>query len=199
MKFPILTALRGNNAELFADIMQIYVPPNSFCLDMTYGLGNFWPKIPDFQYRGVTLDIATSADIRADFRHCPFPDSRFDCCILDPPYAKHGTSMKESISSAYQNNLDISPKSAREVLQLYKDGITEAHRLLVPGGVLILKCQDQIESGKQQWIHIQLLEIEGFIAEDLFVLVQEAVPAMREQYQKHARKNHSYFIVQRKI
>lgn len=40
-----------------------------------------------------------------------------------------------------------------------------------------------------------LLDIFGFIRLDLFVLMQNSVPVMRYDYQKSARKNHSYLIV----
>ncbi len=62
-----------------------------------------------------------------------------------------------------------------------------------------------IESGKQCWSHIEikdLLEAEDFQIEDfqivdLLSLVQKTQPTMRVDYQKHARKNHSYLWVAR--
>lgn len=197
----VLTAKVGNNAALFADILRIYVPPRSKVLDMTWGRGNFWKDIDVETYRLVTNDIVTEADMHEDFRSMSLPDRSFDCVVLDPPYALHGKGapIKASISSPYQLNAALTPTSAREVRQVYRAGISEARRLLKPNGILIIKCQDQIESGKQQYIHAYLLKLAGFVSEDLFVLVQTQTPAMRHTYQKHARKNHSYFIVQRRV
>jgi len=68
----------------------------------------------------------------------------------------------------------------------------------VIGGKVLVKCQDEIESNRQRLTHcevIQLLELFGFRIVDILVLVQETVPAMRYDFQKTARKNHSYLVV----
>ena len=47
---------------------------------------------------------------------------------------------------------------------------------------------------------INYYESLGFIVEDLFVLVRNNKPCVtRLLKQKHARKNHSYFLVLRKL
>jgi hypothetical protein len=71
-------------------------------------------------------------------------------------------------------------------------------QVLKQRGRIIVKTQDEIESGKQRLSHIeiiQLLCVFGFSIDDIFVLVQKTVPAMREKYQKSARKNHSFAVV----
>ena len=70
--------------------------------------------------------------------------------------------------------------------------------MLKKKGRIIVKTQDEIESGRQRHTHIeivQLLELFGFRVLDTFVLVQPTIPAMREKYQLSARKNHSYAII----
>lgn len=194
---PILTAKQGHNVDLFTDILDLYVPEGSRVLDMTWGRGNFWAETESREVIGI--DIATPKDCLADLRYTPFSDSVFDAVVLDPPYARRvGTSIKSSIAEPYGLAAAEAPIGWEATRKLYRDGAKEALRLLRDGGVLILKCQDEIESGKQRWNHVALLEIEGYICEDLFVLVQKGVPAMRVPYQLHARKNHSYFIIQRK-
>jgi predicted methyltransferase len=88
--------------------------------------------------------------------------------------------------------------SHESVIRLYAGGFLEAARVLKQGGILIVKAQDEIESGRQRLSHceiIRLLELIGFAVIDLFVLVQQTIPAMRHQYQRSARKNHSYAII----
>ena len=197
---PVLTAYVGKNAGLFAQIMRLYVPEGSRVLDMTYGLGNFWdsPGIKE-RYRLVSMDMDRPAHVRGVLEHPPFKAESFDCVVLDPPYANHGaehtTPMKESIAKSY--NLKAGTDS-RRVYLMYLEGIKAAAALLRSGGALLVKCQDSIESGRQHWAVQYVLSMgltSGLVAEDLFILVQDGTPAMRHPYQKHARKNHSYFWV----
>jgi hypothetical protein len=114
--------------------------------------------------------------------------------VLDPPYMHGGATIKKSINQCYRNRND----SHESVIRLYAAGIIEAARVLKKGGKIIVKSQDEIESGKQRLSHceiITLLELLGFAIIDLFVLVQSALPAMRDKHQRSARKNHSYAIV----
>jgi hypothetical protein len=122
--------------------------------------------------------------------------------VLDPPYIYNpkGT-VKSSISDCYLINPTDGLKSNSDVLVFYVDAIREAHRVLVVGGILMVKCQDCIESGRQKWNHIEIkkeAETMGFLAEDLFVLIQPTQPTIRWARQKHARKNHSYLWIFRK-
>jgi hypothetical protein len=80
-------------------------------------------------------------------------------------------------------------------------GLVEAKRVLRRRGVLLVKCQDETVGGKQQWSHVevlQILELLDFEVVDLRVLVQTTQPCMRHDYQKTSRKNHSYLWVARK-
>jgi hypothetical protein len=193
----------GRNAALFARLAALYV--SGLVLDMTYGKGGFWQELQlriDRDIRLIKMDALLPVDIKADFRQAPFQSGTFDAVILDPPYAQHGSGsrIKASIAEPYQlGALDgLTPTSAEEVLDLYRLGMGEARRILRKGGYLVVKCQDQIESGKQVWVHVLLLQMAnllGLDAEDLFILVQPTEPARRWNYQHHARKNHSYFLV----
>jgi len=189
----------GRNADLFPDVLRIYVPDGSSVLDATWGHGKFWTHIPDQSYRLVASDVRPIADIQADARQLPFHADTFDAVVFDPPYARHGTPMKESIARCYGNNEETAPTSVGELIKLYVDAIDSLREVLKTGGTLIIKVQDQIESGKQNFLHVPLLFLPGFRCEDLFILVQPTQPAMRQPAQKHARKNHSYFIVHRKL
>lgn len=189
----ILTATQGRNADQFPDVMAMHVPIGSRVLDMTYGNGNFWRNMSEV-YALTTVDWITDCDVKADLTRLPFADSVFDCAIFDPPYMHGGATVKESINKVYRNQNG----SHESVIRLYGGGLLEAARVLCKGGKAIVKCQDEIESGQQRLSHVEvitLMELFGFRIADLFVLMQSTQPAMREAYQKTARKNHSYFIV----
>ena len=189
----LLTSRVGGNADVFPDILLLYVSDGSRVLDMTWGRGVFWKNVT-VAYARTTVDNATPADVCADFTRLPFGDSSFDACVLDPPYMHGGATVKASINAPYRNQ----NTSHESVIRLYVGGFLEAARVLRQGGRLITKCQDEIESGRQHLSHVELLqtlEVLGFKTLDLFVLVQTTTPAIREPVQKTARKNHSYFIV----
>lgn len=89
------------------------------------------------------------------------------------------------------------------VLALYIKCGLEAYRVLPTDGIFIVKCQDEVSANKQRLTHVELItayESMGFYCKDLFVLVRDNRPGVaRVVEQKHARKNHSYFLVFIKI
>jgi len=196
----ILSAITGSNDEIFKDIISLYCPKGFKIADVTYGNGVFWKQVNIAYYNLIKSDLNNGTD----FRNLPYKDEEFDCVILDPPYIYNpSNTIKKSISNSYNNNITDGLKSNNDVLRLYDDGIKEIKRILKIKGILIIKCQDIIESGKNKWNHIEIYELamnRGFFAEDLFVLVQKTIPCKRWDRQLHARKNHSYFwVFRRKI
>jgi hypothetical protein len=119
-----------------------------------------------------------------------------DCLILDPPYMHGGPTIKASLNNCYHN----ANTGHESVIRLYAGGLLEAARVLRKKGLCIVKSQDETESGKQRFSHVELihlLEMSGFVVVDLFVMVQSTIPITRKGSQKSARKNHSYALVAR--
>ncbi len=85
------------------------------------------------------------------------------------------------------------------VTNMYFSAGAEAQRVLRRGGILIVKCQDEVSAGKQWLTHVEIIieyEKMGFYTKDLFIVVRNNKPAVsRLKSQVHARKNHSYFLV----
>jgi hypothetical protein len=196
----ILSSIVGDNSDLLPLVFSIYVPEGSYVADVTYGKGVFWKNIDRTKYTVHTSDIKDGIDCR----NLPLQDSSYDCLILDPPYvySPKGT-MKESISECYKNNGEHTTllRTQKDVINLYFDALTEAWRVLKTGGYALVKTQDVIQSGKQVWMHKLLMDVPGFTTEDLFVLTQKSIPAMDPKWprQYHARKNHSFLLVLRKL
>jgi hypothetical protein len=84
-------------------------------------------------------------------------------------------------------------------LDLYVQAGKEAHRVLRKEGVLIVKCQDEVSANRQWLTHVEIINeywSMGFYAKDLFVIMRTNKPSVsRIKQQRHARKNHSYFLV----
>ena len=111
----------------------------------------------------------------------------------------------QNFEAYYRNNGGTpgSPLKYHEaVLDLYFRASDEAWRVLAPKGILILKCQDEVCACRQRLTHVEIvnrLTERRFTVEDLFVLVRTNRPGVsRMVKQRHARKNHSYFLVFRK-
>ena len=200
---PVLTALVGGNDELIERVAKIYLKAGDKVADVTFGRGVFWKKI-DLKYIVLnTSDLVTVENGKYDFRALPYKDNEFDVVVLDPPYMHGSGSVKPSLNKCYQNNSAATTSMSHEkIIDMYVEGALEARRILKKGGLLWVKCQDEIESGRQRWSHVEILalvEAIGFKAIDLFVLVSTAGPLMRRKYQLHARKNHSYLWIFKKL
>jgi hypothetical protein len=190
----ILTAKAGKNSDLFPGILKLYVPEGGRVVDVTYGRGWFWKGVTGYEVVGVDL-AGINASVRANSRQLPFPPNCFDAVVIDPPYAQGSTTQRTVFQSEYQLG---SVRGVEDTLDLYYDMVVEAVRVLKPLGVCIVKCQDMVNSGVQNWMHIEIFNFAlqlGMVAEDFFVLVNPNKPVMRHKYQHHARKNCSYFWV----
>ena len=193
-----LTSINGKNEDLIPVVLNVYAKDGDVIADVTYGNGNFWKKVDLVRYDFYPSDIKTNG---YDFRSLPYDDNFFDIVAFDPPYM-HGSSapIHANLDKPYGNNQRES-WGRKYVYSLYFDGIKESLRILKQSGILLVKCQDQIESGKNYFDHIIIYDMAkemNFIAEDLFILSRNQVPMMRHPYQLHARKNHSYMWVFRK-
>lgn len=208
---PIVTAKVGKNADLFPDILRLYVPPGSVIADVTYNRGRFWKGVQDMWTYTVlasdTDDVIMSKQpemwdralkLKADFTNLPYRDESLDAIVIDPPYGELGRGELGRKFGTVQS-YNLGPINGTEALiVLYRKSILEAWRVLKQKGICIIKCQDSHESQNQRWIHIYLHNIAidtGFVPEDLFVLMMWNTPIMRHDFQLHARKNHSYFWV----
>lgn len=190
-----------DQSEIIKWILQLHVPTGKIDCDPTYSTGNFYKGgIEQPRYK---FDINPQIDgvMYGDSRELPLEDSCISCMIFDPPFlATTGKSLTENVTGNIINKRFGVYPSEKELHQLYVDSLSEAHRVLTDGGVLIFKCQDKISSGKQYmshcFIHNEAVKI-GFYPKDLFVLMAKnrIVADWQLKNQKNARKFHSYFWV----
>ncbi len=210
----ILTCRQGTNADQWPDVLAVYVPPGSLVADCTWGRGIFWRKVTPGRYDVLGSDYqdrraetppeqAYRQTLQADYRRLPYRDGSLDALCFDPPYGRMGSHRAGSQRPmARQYGLEL-VGGMKVIRQHYQANCVEAFRVLRPGGIYAVKCQDCIEWGGQQWMHVEVrdwMTAAGFIVEDLFVLHSDSIPWNRypDRPQQHARKNHSYMLVGRK-
>ena len=202
-----LSAHVAGNADVFPEILALHVADGATIADVTYGKGVFWQKVDADRYRLLASDLKTGVDCRK----LPSADASLDCVVLDPPYMEGlfrragsqlaGGSSHAAFRDHYSNGKRTvgGPKYHEAVLDLYFRAGDEARRVLKPGGVLVVKCQDEVSANRQRLTHVEIInryEANGFYTKDLFVVVRQNRPAVsRLKKQAHARKNHSYFLV----
>ena len=212
----VMSAFQAGNAEVFPQILDLHVPLGATIADVTFGSGVFWSQVNHDNYKLLATDISMGIDCRA----LPYRDDQLDALVLDPPYMegllrdniahKAGSGTHSAFRKYYSNGNEHSSTWQRPdgkppakwhaaVRELYYYASLEAWRTLRPGGVLIVKCQDEVSANKQWLTHVEIIndcaEI-GFYAKDLFVVMRSNRAAVsRIVKQVHARKNHSYFLV----
>lgn len=210
MADPILAFTDCNdNAELIEHCFTLgYLAEDRFTLDPTYGLGRFWKiRRPD---RLVASDLDPERSPygkSVDFLALPWPDETFEVVVFDPPYKLNGTSTGEGPSEADDDYGVTEYMGWRERHAMIKAGITESVRVLERGGVLLVKCQDQVCGGRIRFQarefaeHTESIEINdqpvGMFQVDMLHL-----PGYRHQpknrRQATAHRNYSTLLVFRK-
>ncbi len=202
-----VSAYVGDNSEVFPRILDLHVPKGATVADVTYGKGVFWKKVNLRHYKILRSDIQEGVDCR----DLPYWKNSVDCLVLDPPYMEGlyrrdnghlaGSGSHSAFRKHYSNGqaTEGGPKWHDAVLDMYFKAGREAHRVLKPGGVFIVKCQDEVSANTQRLTHVEIIAKYaefGFYAKDLFVVVRTNAPCItRLKKQVHARKNHSYFLV----
>lgn len=199
----VFSSYVGNNSGLFSQILDLYVESGAKVADVTYGRGAFWRDVDRKDIELLGTDLKDGVDCRA----LPYGDGEIDALILDPPYMHtpgQGAHVgHQNFEGYYRNNATkatgTTSKYHEAVLDLYYAAGKEALRVLRNGGMFIVKCQDEVCANRQRLTHVELInEFEGygFLCEDLFVITRTTKPGVSRMIrQRHARKNHSYFLV----
>lgn len=191
----------SSNEEMFARVLDLYARPGMTVADVTYGKGTFWKLADTSAYDFLPTDITTDG---VDARALPYDDGSLDMLVFDPPYRyverktqnghTHEQYQLESLRFEQRPGID-------GVLDLYRDGIKEAGRVVRHGGFLVVKCQDTAGDGKQTWMHDHVMaycEQFGFTPVDLAIVVIPSPPPTRWKVQRSFKKAHSYFVIARK-
>lgn len=188
-----------SNGHLIADVFSLYeyiIGSDPDVLDPTYGKGNWWT-----QHRPERLTAMSREDDPAwDFRRMPVEWARrFDVVAYDPPYVSVGGRKTTSIPSMHQAyGMDDAPTTPALLQDLINDGLLECRRVTRHGGLILVKCQDYISSGKlwsgthHTLTHALALGLELV---DRFEHISGIRPQPSGRRVMHARRNLSTLLV----
>lgn len=184
----------ASNAELIADCARLgYLREEWRTLDPTYGYGTFWKLWAPKRLVATDLDPRKSRRDPVDFTAMPWSDRSFDAVVFDPPYKLNGTPDGAGVDERYGVH---KPTDWRERMALIRKGIEECTRVL-RDGYLLLKCQDQVCSGKVRWQTLDFTrhaEFLGLGLVDRFDFLSYR-PQPNGRRQVHARRNSSSLLV----
>ncbi len=137
-------------------------------LDPTWGLGTWWTDWRPADLVGSDLDAHKSPTGEAvDACELPHDDRSFMAVTIDGPFKLNGTA-DIPIDSRYGVHEYASPPSRHGLIMAMME---EAHRVLSPGGIMLVKCQAQVCSGRVWWqprIFADHAERLGLTHEDQF-------------------------------
>ena len=203
------------NAQMIADVARLgYLKDTDRILDPTYGRGGWWRvwkpgpgavvgRTPtSIWFLAVGLGAFPPAREAWDFRHMGYRDEQFDAVTFDPPYVATGgreTSGIKGMNDAY--GMTEAPATPQGVQDDINAGLAECYRVVKKGGIVLVKCQDYVSSGKlfpgthHTLTHAYAL---GFQLVDRFEHLSGPRPQPERDRQVHARRNLSTLLILRR-
>lgn len=194
-RIPVLAfdPSRHTNGMRVMDLARLGYLPEPV-LDPTFGPGGMWSVHRPLHLVGCDIDPQRAPDAVCDYRQLPFRAGTFGSCVLDPPYKLTGD--RNQRADGYGDlNARFGTVATRRAWTHIDAAIHECSR--VTRHVLVVKCQDQIESEGYVWQTGDVVATGrplGWKLEAMVHLVNYIQqPADRPQV--HPRNNYSTFVV----
>lgn len=150
-----------SNAGLIVALARLgYLREDMAVLDPTWGEGTFWRAwTPRILWGSDLVERKSPSGESVDFRKLPWPDRSWRAVVFDGPYKLNGKPDPE-VDDRYGVG---SLTRWQDRMQLLREGVVECAR--VADEMLLVKCQDQVCSGKKRWQTRELADLaeaQGF-------------------------------------
>lgn len=133
----------------------------------------------------------------------PFRTGSLDIVIYDPPHIPNqGKDRQKDFVERFGLGMKSSSENGYNFSHLYRAFAIEAHRVLLPEGILFCKITDYIHNHTYQWAHIEMVQAAvtaGLHPCDCIVKVRKGpIVDPRWKLAHHSRRQHCYWLVFRK-
>lgn len=195
-KDEMVLSVDTDQGRILRNIMKLHNRGEPFELDPTYSKGVFYKNLPKPKYK-FDLEPQVEGVEQADARHLPLADSSVGSVVFDPPFKASNSKVKGIVEQRF-----TAFPSVRHLWDFYYEAMVEFKRVLKPGGLLVIKCQDTVSSGENHMSHFAIekfAEALNLKTIDLSILLaRSTIWSPNQRNQQHARKTHSFFLVFRK-
>ena len=199
---PLSSVWDGNDGELLEAMLRFYPSINPEpILDATHNAGRFW-KGSARKVVSMDIDPQHRPDIVGDNREMKgVPDNEYGVVVFDPPHV--GPQGRDKSVKRFDVDFGATMECGKEhgwtLSYLYPPFLAQARRVLKPGGLVLAKITDMVNSHKSRWAHcdfMRMAEEAGFTVCDLIVKVR-AGPMVSAKWKEahHARKRHCFWII----
>lgn len=203
METKIIRSVNNRQEDIINDILNLHNDGNGIDVDVTYSKGVFY-KSGEVKQPKLKFDLTpqTEDTIQASSSNLPLEDSSVKCSMFDPPFVIAGKTYKTNDEGSSKIAKRFSAYENYEQLkEHYSSTLKELYRITDNNGIIIVKCQNTVSSGKQHFTHFFLMNEAlklGLYPKDEFILLSKAKMTSfggRWKKQQHAMKYHSFFIV----
>lgn len=195
----------GRDAPLLREMLDFYAPARQAVLDCTANHRRMWKGTDTARVTFLDIDPTMNPDVVGDFRAMPFADAAFDVLVFDPPHLPAAAGSPASLAHFRHNHGLGTAPHADNVNSLFRPFLSEAQRVLRPGGILLAKLKDYVHNHRYQWTltaWVQAVEATpGLTPCDLRIKVDPCAGNLKSgrwQAAHHARANHAWWVVVRK-
>lgn len=184
-------------------MLAFYAPRSGVVVDVTANARRMWHGLDSSRVVFLDVDPGVRPSAVADFAALPLRSGCADVLVFDPPHlpaAAASAASSDRMVGFY--GLARSPRG-ENVAALLPAFLSEARRVLRPGGVVFAKVKDYVHNHRYQWMLCELVlaaRAAGLTPCDLIIKRDPSGGALKSSKWKnayHARNVHCWWAVLR--